>query len=335
MPQSIVSDRDAVFTSTFWQELMRLMGAKLHMTSAFHPQSDGQLEAANKVITMYLRCFSGGRPREWLRWLPWAEYVYNTAYQSSLRDTPFHVVYGRHPPSIRSYEVGDTRVAAVAKTMAEREAFLEDVRHRLEQAQAVQKRFYDAKHRAVSYNVGDWVLLRLRNRPVASLSLVPKGKLQPRFFGPYRITEIINDAAVRLALPPQAKIHDVFHVGLLKKWVGTPPDSTPELPELLHGAVAPAPDRVVRSRLARGVREVLVRWKGQPASAATWEDLEDFITKHPSFQLGDELSVEGGRDVMWGIPYTRRRRARDVRRAAQRAAERAKAKEGAGRFASG
>jgi hypothetical protein len=218
--------------------------------------------------------------------------------------------------------VGDTRVAAVAKTMAEREAFLEDVRHRLEQAQAVQKKFYDAKHRAVSYSVGDWVLLRLRNRPVASLSLAPKGKLQPRFFGPYCITEIINAAAVRLALPPQAKLHDVFHVGLLKKWVGTPPDSPPELPELLHGAVVPAPERIVRSRLARGVKEVLVRWKGQPASAATWEDWEDFIAKHPSFQLEDELSVEGGRDVMWGLSYTRRRRARDVRRAAERAAAR-------------
>jgi len=323
MPQSIVSDRDVVFTSTFWQELMRLMGAKLHMTSAFHPQSDGQAEAANKVITMYLRCITGDRPRDWLRWLPWAEYMYNTAYQSSLRDTPFRVVYGRHPPSIRSYEEGDTRVAAVAKTMAEREAFLEDVRHRLEQAQAIQKRFYDNKHRAVAYDVGDWVLLRLRNRPVASMSLAPKGKMQPRFFGPYQVTEVINEAAVRLALPPQAKIHDVFHVGLLKKWVGTPPTSTPALPELLHGAVVPEPERVVRSRLARGIKQVLVRWKGQPASAATWEDWEEFTAKHPSFQLEDELQVEGGRDVMWGLPYTRRRRARDQRRAAERAAIRA------------
>jgi hypothetical protein len=322
VPQSIVSDRDGVFTSTFWRELMRLTGTKLHMTSAFHPQSDGQSEAANRVIAMYLRCFTGDRPREWLRWLPWAEYTYNTAYQSSLRDTPFRVVYGRHPPSLRSYEAGDTRVAAVAKTLAEREVLLEDVRHRLQQAQEVQKRFYDAKHRAVAYNVGDWVLLRLRNRPVASMSLAPKGKLQPRFFGPYRVTEIINEAAVRLELPPQAKIHDVFHVGLLKKWVGEPPASVPALPELLHGATLPEPERVVRSRLARGVQEVLVRWKGQPASAATWEDWQDFSARYPTFQLEDELSVEGGRDVMWGLSYTRRRRARDVRRAAERAAAR-------------
>ena len=66
---------------------------------------------------------------------------------------------------------------------------------------------------------------------------------------------------------------------------------------------------MVRSRLARGIKEVLVRWKGQPASAATWEDWEDFSAKHPSFQLEDELPVEGGRDVMWGLPYNRRRRA--------------------------
>jgi hypothetical protein len=97
VPQSIVSDRDPVFTSAFWQELMRLTGTKLYMSSAFHPQTDGQTEAANRVIVMYLRCFTGDRPRQWLRWLPWAEYTYNTAYQSSLRETPFRVVYERDP----------------------------------------------------------------------------------------------------------------------------------------------------------------------------------------------------------------------------------------------
>ena len=147
VPQSMVSDRDPVFTSKFWRELMRLMGTKLHMTTAFHPQSDGQSEAANRVIIMYLRCLTGDRPRQWLRWLPWAEFVFNTAYQTSLRDTPFRVVYGRDPPSIRSYEPGDTRVAAVARSMAEREEFLADIRSRLEQAQQVQKRHYDAGHR--------------------------------------------------------------------------------------------------------------------------------------------------------------------------------------------
>jgi len=237
----MVSDRDPVFTSAFWRELMRLMGTKLHMTSAFHPQLDGQTEAANRVMVMYLRCFTGDCPWQWLRWLPWAEYVYNTAYQTSLRETPFHVVYGRDPPTIRSYEPGETRVAAVACDMEEREAFLADVLYRLEQAQAVQKLQYDKHHRQVVYQVDDWVLLCLRQRAPASLPQATTGKLKARFLGPYRVVEIINDVAACLALPAQARIHDVFHVSTLKKFVGTPPTAPPPLPDIHHDAVIPVP----------------------------------------------------------------------------------------------
>jgi hypothetical protein len=300
VPQSMVSDRDPVFTSKFWRELMRLVGTKLHMTTAFHPQSDGQSEAANRVIVMYLRCLTGDRPRQWLQWLPWAKYVFNTAYQTSLRDTPFHVVYGRDPLSIRSYEPQETRVTAVAKTMEERDEFLADICHRLEQAQVVPKRHYNRAHRNVMYQVGYWVLLRLRQRAAASLPQTSSDKLKPRFYGPYRITELINDVTVRLGLPPRARLHDVFHVGLLKKFHGTPPDAPPPLSTLHHGVVVPASERAVKMRLARGVRQVLVQWKGESAASATWEDVETFVAKYPDFQLEDELSLEEGRDVMWG-----------------------------------
>lgn len=76
-PCSIVSDRDTVFTSNFWSELFKLAGVKLNMSSAFHPQSDGQSEVVNRIITMYLRCLAGDRPKTWLKWLPWAEFCYN------------------------------------------------------------------------------------------------------------------------------------------------------------------------------------------------------------------------------------------------------------------
>ena len=131
---TMVSDRDPVFTSLFWKELMRLSGTKLQMTSAFYPQSDGQTDAANKIIVMYLRCLTGDRPRQWLRWLPWAEYIYNTAFQTALKNTPFRIVYGHDPSSIRSYEPGETRVAVVAQRMAEWDELLVDVRYLLEQA---------------------------------------------------------------------------------------------------------------------------------------------------------------------------------------------------------
>ena len=113
IPSSIVSDRDPVFTSTFRRELFSLAGVKLNFTSAFHPQSDDQSEATNKIITMYLRCLAGDRPRQWLQWLPWAEFCYNSAFQASLRTSQFWVIYGRDPPSVRVYTTGDAHVPAV------------------------------------------------------------------------------------------------------------------------------------------------------------------------------------------------------------------------------
>jgi len=76
LPRSIVSDRDVVFTSRIWKELFRLTPVNLHMTSAYHPQLDVQSEIMNKVITMYLICLTGDKPKELVRWLPWAEYCY-------------------------------------------------------------------------------------------------------------------------------------------------------------------------------------------------------------------------------------------------------------------
>lgn len=199
VPTSIVSDRDTVFPSAFWTALFAATGTKLHRSSAFHPQSDGQSEAANKTISMYPRCLTGDRPRHWLRWLPWAEYVYNTSFHAALRTTPFKLVYGRDPPSIRAYDASETRVVAVAQSMEERDAFLADVRVRLEQAQQYAKRYYD-KH----------LWLRVRHRVPASLPDATKGKLRPRFYGPYQVLAVINNVAYRLALPPGTRLHDVF-----------------------------------------------------------------------------------------------------------------------------
>jgi hypothetical protein len=231
------------------------------------------------------------------------------------------VVYGRDPPTICSYEPGETRVTAVAQEMEECAAFLDDIRYRLEQAQAIQKRIYDQHHMPVSFRVDDWALLHLQQWAAASLPRSATRKLKPLYVGSYQVAELINEVAVRLQLPPGARLHDVFHVGVLKKFVGNPPAVPPLLPPLLHEAVVPAPARVTRARLARGVRQVLVEWQGEPPALATWEDLDDLRARFPSFQLEDELDFEAGRDVMCGRTYARRRRARDVRRAAERAGQ--------------
>jgi hypothetical protein len=113
IPSTIVSDRDPIFTSKFWGELITLAGVKLQLSSAFHLQFDRQLEAINKVIAMYLHCLAGDHPRQWLHWLAWAEYCYNMAFQSSLKTSPFCVVYGCDPPSLRSYVHGEAQHPAV------------------------------------------------------------------------------------------------------------------------------------------------------------------------------------------------------------------------------
>lgn len=130
-PESIVSDRDPVFTGHVWQDLFKLAWVKLCLSTAFHPQTDGQLEAVNKTIAMYLRYLTGDRPRSWLEWLPWAEYCYNTAYHSALKTTPFQVVYGHPPPALVPYQPASARTATVDEMLQDRDAFLQEVRERL------------------------------------------------------------------------------------------------------------------------------------------------------------------------------------------------------------
>lgn len=135
-----------MFTSSFWKELFSLVGVKLNLTTAFHPQADGQAEATNKIISMYLRCLTSDRPLQWLSWLPWAEFCYNSSFQASLHTSPFRVVYGHDPPSVRAYAPGSTRLPAVRLQLLERDEYLAEVRCRLEQAQQVYKAQFDKKH---------------------------------------------------------------------------------------------------------------------------------------------------------------------------------------------
>jgi hypothetical protein len=96
-----------------WQEWFHLSSTKLPMSFAFRPQTDGQSEVTNHMIFMYLLCLVGNKPRSWLRWLPWAEYYFNTSYQTALNTTPFHVVYGRAPPDMIPFQARSAKVVAV------------------------------------------------------------------------------------------------------------------------------------------------------------------------------------------------------------------------------
>jgi len=97
LPSSIISDRDRIFTSQLWQELFRLAGVSLKMSSTYHPQTDGQTERVNQCLETFLRCFVSSTPTKWIDWIYLAEYWYNTSWHSSLGYSPFFVMYGRNP----------------------------------------------------------------------------------------------------------------------------------------------------------------------------------------------------------------------------------------------
>ena len=94
-PKVIVSDRDAKFKGNFWKELFNHIGTYLNMSSAYHPQTDGQTEVVNKCLEAYLRCYATKNKNKWAQWLHLAEWWYNSTYHTSAKMTPFQALYGR------------------------------------------------------------------------------------------------------------------------------------------------------------------------------------------------------------------------------------------------
>jgi hypothetical protein len=154
--------------------------------------------------------------------------------------------------------------------------FLREIQDRLLQSQVTMKSYHDQHWHEVVFQEGDWVWLRLQQRTTVAISAAAHSKLSPKYYGPYKILQHISKISYKLELPSRAKIHNVFHVSVLKKYEGAAPKQIVPLPDLLHGRVLPTPDRVLRARLNKGVWELLVQWTGQPAANATWQPLEDF-----------------------------------------------------------
>ena len=109
----IVSDRDPIFTRNFWTKLFSFLGTQLAHSSSYHPQSDGQTEIVNKCLEGYLCYFVSDKQTQWVKWLPLAEWWYNTSFHTVEKMTPFMALYGYHPPSITSSLRENSKVQAV------------------------------------------------------------------------------------------------------------------------------------------------------------------------------------------------------------------------------
>ena len=211
VPINIVSDRDKIFVAHFWQSFQEAMGTELRLSTAYHPQTDGQTERVNQMLKDMLRMcildFGGG----WEKYLPLVEFAYNNSYQFTIGMTPFETLYRRPCRSPACWlEVGDNKLLG-PEIIQETSAKIELIRGRIRIAQDRQKSYADASRRHVELEVGDQVFVRVSPMKWV-MRFGKKGKLAPRYVGPFPIIERVGPVAYRLGLPEHLqRIHDVFH----------------------------------------------------------------------------------------------------------------------------
>ena len=227
VPMSIISDRDSRFTSRFWQSLQKALGTHLDMSTAYHPQTDGQSERTIQTLEDMLRACVIDFGKSWDTHLPLVEFSYNNSYHSSIKVAPFEALYGRKCRSPLCWaEVGDTQLA---KTLASDKALtgpeiirettekIVQIRARLQASRDRQKSYADKRRKPLEFQVGDRVLLKVSPWK-GVIRFGKRGKLNPRYIGPFEIVARIGPVAYKLQLPAELNsVHPVFHVSNLKK----------------------------------------------------------------------------------------------------------------------
>jgi hypothetical protein len=302
MPKSIVSDRDPIFMSNFWQDLFRLSGTKLRMSSAYHPQTDGQTEIVNKALQQYLRCFVHQQPKEWGKYLHWAEWHYNTSIHSATGMSPFQVVYGKLPPTLPAYIAGSSRLEAVETELSSREDILELLKKKLQKAQESMKNSADKKRLPHNFKQGDWAFVKLRPHRQVSVAGHRVNKLAKRYYGPFKLLRAIGEVAFELELPASSRIHPIFHVSQLKPCVSEAISGADLPPNSVDNCPVIQPLAILQHDNEGDPDRVLVQWQGLMPEDATWESLADIRKSYPNLNLEDKVFVDGGRDVTGSQP---------------------------------
>ncbi|KAL5752232.1 hypothetical protein ACOSQ2_022739 [Xanthoceras sorbifolium] len=296
VPISIISDRDPRFTSRFWGKLQEALGTRLNFSTAFHPQTDGQSERVIQVLEDMLRSCVIDFEGSWDRHIPLVEFVYNNSFQSSIGMAPYEVLYGRKCKTPLCWtELSESKIAG-PDLIRETEEKVKVIKERLKAAADRQKSYADLKRKDIEYEVGEKVFLKVSPWKKI-MRFGQKGKLSPIFIGPYEVIERVGPVAYRLALPPELdKIHNVFHVSMLRRYRSDPSHVvSSKIIEL-------RPDLTYEEEpveiLAREVKElrnkriplVKVLWRNHKAEEATWESEEVMRQQYPQLFTQGKIS---------------------------------------------
>ena len=285
LQKSIISDRDPKFTSKFWEALAKLWDTRLNRSTAFHPQTDGQTERANRVLQEVLRAYVSDRHTDWDKRLAAAEFAINNAPSASTGESPFYLNYGFHPLTPATVDLptpDNARSQAASEFVARMNKDLAAAKAALKTAQERQAHYANTKRQDISYKVGDRVLLSTANLKLRTDG--PASKFNPRWCGPFAITERIGKVAYRLELPSTMRVHPVFHVSLLKPYQAAEADDRPAVrPPPIIGEHIYEAERISNRRTVtvNGRQQVqyLVHWQGYPDSEATWEPASHLLGK--------------------------------------------------------
>ncbi|GJT17486.1 reverse transcriptase domain-containing protein [Tanacetum coccineum] len=224
VPVSIISDRDGRFTSHLWQALQEALGTRLDMSTAYHPQTDGQSERTIQTLEDMLRACVMDFGGSWDTHLPLIEFSYNNSYHTSIKCAPFEALYGRkcRSPVIWT-EVGESQLIGPEIVQETTEKIVQ-IKERLKTARSRQKSYADKRRKPLEFQVGDRVLLKVSPWK-GVVRFGKKGKLAPRYVGPFEIVERVGPVAYRLKLPQELScVHDTFHVSNLKKCLELRPE---------------------------------------------------------------------------------------------------------------
>ncbi|UTT94881.1 hypothetical protein NDA17_001580 [Ustilago hordei] len=291
-PDHMVSDRGRQFISGAWKAFAEQMGVKHSLSTAYHPQTDGQTERVNQVIEQYLRMYCNYEQNDWANLLDTAAFVYNNTVHNSIGVSPFFACYGwnpkAHPDIPQRLGVNDPGRFEYLMDGKERCKYLQE---QIREAQRRSVDQYNRKHKDIEFKVGDMVYINRRNWKTRR----PTPKLDTRFAGPYPVQERVGRRAYRITLPANLRVHDVFHVSMLE------PARTSSLPQRAEQpTMPPLPDEdldfeveaLIDKRSHNGTTEYKVLWRGYSEEAASWEPVENLNC--PDLIQEYEVS-EGGR----------------------------------------